>query len=390
MSSMYKNVTIGVALLICSHAAAFGLSRNSEISARLLSKNNLTCDAINRILVQSFYYGKKVGAKQNEKGQLFEDYVSGDRISIRIPAEELLDAKYITGEYIVGQNSSVRLNDGQIVYRDNQMTGINNAIKRYLLRTYGYRYVVITSSNPPKVDYVVKGEVPMQSFLKSKKSNAASSTEDSQINIQAGDQALAPNSLKELLRERRILTAYSDPKCILVFRARSNEMFTVDASDFVSGVADLPYTPIYNNDIVYIPLRSGDPTVEYSKQFARTPFASDIQISITGWGSKPKVLSAPSGTTLFELLSTNDVLLRGYSDKITIYRYDPTTSKFVKLKIRYPSGASTFVPRDKDIVSVGKDEWSASLATINEVTSPLVTALSSFFFFTGAAAIIAP
>lgn len=318
-------------------------------------------------------------SKQRIAARRFQDFESGDEIEVRVQAEELLDTKIVSGKYRVGPNSSIRLNDGKVVYRRSGDESLRDALSNYLRTTYGYQFFTIKASSPPRVDYFIKGEVPLQAFLKTKRSASASRTQD----LQVTDLDTAPNSLGDFLKSRRPFTAYSDLSCIAVKRAASHETLVYDLNRAVFAGEELPYIPLYDGDIIYVPKREGDLSVAYAEAFSRTPYSSDLQISVTGWGSDPRIIESQSGKTLFEILATANVLKRGFSAKLNVYRYNSSTERFDTIRVLYPNAAMKFIPKDKDIISIGKDPWSASLATLNELTSPLIPVLSTYFFFRG-------
>jgi len=370
-----------LALLILNVEIGIGSANASETQnvstshPTITTRNDLTCpeaEAQASLLLAN---------KSRSRDGLFKGYEEGDTIEIRIISEDVFNTKYLSGTYKVGANSSIRLKDGHIISKSAATSSLEDNIKSYLKSIYGYSDVIVTSSTPPSVDFVLRGEVPLQGFLNTKRSRASRETQDLQVN-QADP---VSNDLGEYIKQRRIFTVYSDPSCVIVARHATSSVLKINVIGLIYSGVDISYVPLYNKDIVYVPKISEGPSLRDAQNFASSPYASDVQISITGWGARPKIFSAPSGTSLFEMITNSDSLNRGFSKQLKVYRYNSSSSKFEELKISYPIGARTFFPKDKDIVSVGKDAWTSSLATLNELTSPLISALSSFFFLGSAA-----
>lgn len=343
-----------------------------------LKRNDLSCSDLSAL---SEIRETKINNNSGNQ-RLFQEYQSGDSIELRIPAEELLGTSFLSGKYKVGPNSSVRLNDGHMIFKRTEEEDLETLLVNYVKSKYGYDYAYITSSEPASIDYLLRGEVPLQSFLFTEKSRSATASSDLQ---KMGGDGSIPNSLTEFLKTRRPFTAYSDLKCLAIIRNVSGAIEFRDVESLVLFGKQGEYTPIYNGDIIYVPLNKSLISPKDAAVFSTSPYASDVQISITGWGAKPTIKTSPSGTNLFDMLVTSDSLQRGFSQKLKVYRYDTSINKYRAIEVGYPQGAQSFYPKDKDIVSVGKDAWSSTLSTINELTTPLVTALSSFFFFKGLA-----
>jgi len=343
-----------------------------------LRRNDLSCSDL---MTLSKATKTRISSNPDNK-ILFQEYKSGDNIELRIPAEELLGTVFLSGKYKVGANSSVRLNDGHIIFKRTEGEDLEKLIIKYVKNRYGYNYAYITSSEPASIDYFLKGEVPLQSFLFTEKSRSATSSSDLQ-KMSGGSNI--PNSLNDFLKTRRPFTVYSNVKCLAIIRNASGAIEFHNVEDQVFSVKQGTYTPLYDGDIIYVPLNKSSITPRDAASFSASPYASDVQISITGWGVKPTIKSSPSGTSLFDMLVTSDSLQRGFSSRLQVYRYDTSISKYQAIEVSYPSGAQMFFPKDKDIVSVGKDAWTSTLNNINEMTTPLITALSSFFFFKGLA-----
>lgn len=368
-SAMIRVMTI---LVIAPYSAA---ASNLDI----LKRNDLSCNDISALRSAK---EKRVTTDITSSQRLFQEYKSGDSIEIKIPAEELLGTVFLSGKYKVGPNSSIRLSDGHILYKQTEQEGIVPLVKAYIKERYGYEYIYVTSSEPPTVDYALRGEVPLQSFLFTERTRSATASSDLQ---KMGEERNVPNSLSEFLKTRRPFTVYSDMKCLAVIHENGAGIGIYDVEKQVLIGEQGEYVPLYNGDIIYVPQKKLPITAKNAAEFAASPFASDVQISITGWGVKPTIKSSPSGTNLFDMLVTSDSLQRGFSPKLKVYRYDSSMDKYTTTEVSYPKGAQSFYPKDKDIVSVGKDAWSSTLSTINELATPLVTALSSFFFFKGLA-----
>lgn len=368
---------VRVSTLACIIATGMITPQSGNASGMdALRRNDLSCSDLSNLSE----FARRRGNTNPGDRRLFQEFKSGDTIELKIPAEELLGTLFLSGEYKVGPNSSVRLNDGQLIFKRSEGEDLVSVLTKYIRTRYGYDYIYITSSEPASVDYFLRGEVPLQSFLFTEKSRSATESSDLQ---KTRDDKIIPNSLTEFLKTRRPFTTYSDLKCIAIIRNSSGAIEFLDVESQVLFGRQGAYTPIYDGDIIYVPLKKSTITPREAASFAASPYASDVQISITGWGVKPTIKTSPSGTNLFDMLVTSDSLQRGFSPRLKVYRYDTSTEKYATIEVSYPQGAQGFYPKDKDIVSVGKDAWTSTLSSINELTTPLVTALSSFFFFKG-------
>jgi len=367
----FKGFCLSLALLTPQPSQA-NYTRNP---AHLQLSNNMSCEEA----------GSKLNTLATDANSRFtsgayDDFKSGESVLLNIPAEDLIGLKQVSGSYVVGPNSSIRLSDGKIVYRASSNESLREAVSRYLLKQYNYKYFTLSSTSAPTLDYSLRGEIPLQAYLTTKRSKGSSESSDLQVVSET-----IPNDLFELLKTRRLFTAYSDLSCIYVLRRNTRSVNRFDLSDLVFGSGGTGYIPLYNNDLIYIPSRGQQLDLDEARLFAQSQYASDVQISVTGSGAEPKVLLATSGTSLFEILANSNVLKKGFSSKIAVYRYNSELKVFDRLSVQYPAGAMRFVAKDKDIISVGRDPWSQSLVTLNEVSSPIISALGTFFFLQGIA-----